>query len=430
MSQHSTPYDSTSHQQATVKLPQRESAQQPQQPKHHLTKKQPQVLMMAAGTGGHVFPALAVAAELEQRGVQVHWLGTPKGMENDLVKPTGYIFHAIDMQGLRGKGMGRLFKMPITLTQATLAAIRVMKQQQIDVVVGFGGYVTAPGGLAAKITATPLIIHEQNAIAGMSNRYLARLANTVLQAFNHTFTSTPAVDTNTVQASTVRASTDQPMRQSSTLSQAGKVVTVGNPVRQSISQIAEPAQRYHSGDHQPLKLLVVGGSLGAQVLNHTVPEALAQLSTPIQVRHQCGRNNLADTQAKYDTLSDAIRSIGHDTELLPFIDDMAAAYQWADVVLCRAGALTVTEIQNVGIAAIFVPLPHAVDDHQTANARSLSDVEAAILLPQSQLTPQRLAHLLSSLDRSQCLQMANKAHAQAQQGASTLVADIVCRYID
>lgn len=356
--------------------------------------KTPHILMMAAGTGGHVFPALAVSEALTQRGAVVHWLGTENGMENDLVKPAGYAFHAIAMQGLRGKGVGRLLKLPVTLLSATMAATKIIRSNQIDMVVGFGGYVTAPGGIAARITGTPLIIHEQNAIAGMSNRYLAKIATKVLQAFENTFANSQL---------------DQ------------KLETVGNPVRNTITGVAAPSERYDMNDRSPLRLLVVGGSLGAQVLNNTVPKALALMARPIEVRHQCGRNNETATQAAYD----AEDLSTHQVTVQPFINDMAAAYNWADVIVCRAGALTVTEIQNVGIAAIFVPLPSAVDDHQTANARTLTLYDAAILLPQTELTPKRLSDELSSLDRRACLEMAKKGHALANRGASQQVADII-----
>lgn len=356
--------------------------------------KTPHILMMAAGTGGHVFPALAVSDELTQRGAVIHWLGTPNGMENGLVEPTGYTFHAIDMQGLRGKGIGRFLKMPVTLLSATMAATKIIRNNQIDVVVGFGGYVTAPGGIAARLTKTPLIIHEQNAIAGMSNRYLSKIATKVMQAFEHTFANSEL---------------------------DAKLETVGNPVRNAITGVDEPTVRYDISDTSPLKLLVVGGSLGAQVLNDTVPKALALIERPFEVRHQCGRNNETATQAAYD--SEDLSA--HQFTVQPFIDDMAAAYNWADVIVCRAGALTVTEIQNVGIAAIFVPLPHAVDDHQTANARTLTSHDAAILLPQSELTPQRLSSELTVLDRRTCLAMAKKGHALANRNASKQVAELI-----
>lgn len=356
--------------------------------------KTPHILMMAAGTGGHVFPALAVSEALTQRGAVIHWLGTANGMENGLVEPAGYAFHAIAMQGLRGKGLGRLVQLPFTLLAATMAAIKIIRSNQIDMVVGFGGYVTAPGGIAARMTKTPLIIHEQNAIAGMSNRYLAKMSTKVLQAFENTFANSEL---------------------------DAKLETVGNPVRNAITGVAAPSARYDINDKSPLRLLIVGGSLGAQVLNNTLPKALALIDKPFEVCHQCGRNNEAATQSAYD--SENLSQ--HHVTVQPFIDDMAAAYSWADVIVCRAGALTVTEIQNVGIAAIFVPLPHAVDDHQTANARTLTSHDAAILLPQNELTPSRLSAELAVLDRRACLEMAKKGHALANRSASQQVADII-----
>ena len=360
--------------------------------------KTPHILMMAAGTGGHVFPALAVSEELTQRGAVIHWLGTAAGMENALVEPTGYAFHPIAMQGLRGKGVARLLNMPLTLLSATMAAMKIIRSNQIDMVVGFGGYVTAPGGIAARMTGTPLIIHEQNAIAGMSNRYLAKMATKVLQAFEDTFANSQTSD---------------------------KLETVGNPVRNAITGVAPPTSRYDVNDSSPLRLLVVGGSLGAQVLNTNVPKALAMMDKAFEVRHQCGRHNEQATQAAYD--SEDLSQ--HKTQVQPFINDMAAAYNWADMIVCRAGALTVTEIQNVGIPAIFVPLPHAVDDHQTANARALTDHGAAILLPQSELTPERLCAELTALDRVTCLQMAEKGHALANRSATQQVADIIWQHL-
>lgn len=374
--------------------------------------------MMAAGTGGHVFPALAVAKVLSERGATVHWLGTPTGMENDLVKPHGYVFHAIQMQGLRGKGVGRLLSLPSTLTKAVLQARQVMIDHDIDVVMGFGGYVTAPGGLAAKWLGKPLLIHEQNAIAGMSNRYLAKIANKVMQAFDGTFATT----------ATPTAQSNLPVNRSDT-----KVVTVGNPVRQDIIQSSPPEARFCVDEpKQALNVLVVGGSLGAKVLNDTVPHAIALMQRPCHVHHQTGRNNRQSTQANYEqalnqnqSQQDKPSSTLHQVTVMEFIDDMASQYQWADVIVCRAGALTVSEIQTVGLPAIFVPLPHAVDDHQTANARHLSDVNAAYLLPQAQLTAESLAQRLTSLDTQTCLNMAQTARAQANPTATQTVADLV-----
>ncbi|OOR88091.1 undecaprenyldiphospho-muramoylpentapeptide beta-N-acetylglucosaminyltransferase [Moraxella caviae] len=363
---------------------------------------QTNILMMAAGTGGHVFPALAVADELAARGAKIHWLGTPNGMENELVAKHGYTFHAIDMKGLRGNGVARLLKLPVMLFRAVLAARAVIKNERIDAVVGFGGYVTAPGGLAAKLCKVPLIIHEQNAIVGMSNKNLARQADKVLQAFDGAFD---------FMASSL----------------GSRLVTVGNPVRADIENAPLPAERYRTDDTSPLKVLVMGGSLGAQAINNAVVELLKSSAQPLSVRHQCGKANHQDMLVAYSQAG--IDTAKHTVELLPFIDDVAAALNWADVVICRAGALTVTEIQSVGVPAIFVPLPHAVDDHQTANAKTLTDIGAAILLPQSELSGEKLAQTLAALDRSQCLKMAQIARTKAKPHVAKTVADIVAQTI-
>ena len=353
------------------------------------------VLMMAAGTGGHVFPALAVADELASRGATIHWLGTTAGMENDLVARHGYQMHQIAMQGLRGKGLARMIKLPFMLFKAVMAARQVIKDNQIDAVVGFGGYVTAPGGLAAKLSKKPLIIHEQNAIVGMSNKNLARHADHVLQAFDGAFGSEFGT----------------------------KVQTVGNPVRAAIEAIPSPADRYHDNDSSALKVLVVGGSLGAMAINQAVVEMLGQIERPITLRHQCGKDNHEAMLVAYSQAD--IDRDKHVVELMPFIDDMAAAYAWADVIVCRAGALTVTEVQTVGVPAIFVPLPHAVDDHQTANAKTLTDIGAAILMPQSSLDGKRLASELEKLDRATCREMGKLAKTRARLQVSQAIADII-----
>ena len=369
---------------------------------NQVTTRKPRILMMAAGTGGHVFPALAVARELEKQGAEVHWLGTLKGMENDLLADSGLSYHAINMQGLRGNGVARLLKTPSTLLKATLATIKIIKTNQIDLVVGFGGYVTAPGGLAAKFCKKPIIIHEQNAIAGMSNRYLAKMAKVVMEAFPYTFSEIVST----------------------------KVVTVGNPVREAITQLPAPNQRINPNDSSPLKLLIVGGSLGAQALNNVIAPTLKLLeqnpdNAKWLVHHQCGKNNQSDTQAVYDKANLQLTQV----EVMPFISDMAAAYAWADVIVCRAGALTVTEIANVGLPAVFVPLPHAVDDHQTANARWLTEAGAAFLMPQNQLTPHNLATLLAGLNREKLLAMAEKAYQLANPGATAQAAQIILQQL-
>lgn len=350
-------------------------------------------MMMAAGTGGHVFPALAVAKELQQQGCEVSWLATPTGMENRLLKNHNIPIYQTDIQGVRGNGMVRKILAPFKILKATLSAMRYMKQLNVDAVAGFGGYVAGPGGLAARALGIPVLIHEQNAIAGFTNTQLSRIAKTVCEAFPHTF----------------------PAQQ--------KVVTTGNPVRKEITEILNPSWRYQEREKagQPLRILIVGGSLGARALNECVPEALKQLNVPLNVFHQCGQNNAEATQARYADALDTLKA-----EVAPFIEDMAQAYSDADLIICRAGALTVTEIATAGLAAVFVPLPSAVDDHQTANAKFLADIQAAKICPQAEMTPESLTALLQPLMNRQLLQeMAVKARRQAQPDAAQHVVRLI-----
>ncbi|KAF7276194.1 hypothetical protein GWI33_010829 [Rhynchophorus ferrugineus] len=351
--------------------------------------------MMAAGTGGHVFPALAVAKALQQRGHQVSWLATPTGMENRLLQQHNIPIYQIDIQGIRGNGLLRKVTAPFKILTATFAAMRLMKSLKIDVVAGFGGYVSGPGGLAAKLAGIPVLIHEQNAVAGFTNKQLARVAKTICQAFPNAF---PA---------------------------ASNVVTTGNPVRKEICDILSPKWRYEQrqAEQQPLNVLVVGGSLGAQALNERIPAALSALQQPLLVRHQCGQAQLEATQQRYAALK---HIDSFQVEVLPFIEDMAQAYSDADLVICRAGALTVTEIATAGVAAVFVPLPTAVDDHQTANAHYLADVGAAKICPQATLSPESLTTLLQPMmSREILMTMAVKARQQAQTQATSQVADLI-----
>ncbi len=352
------------------------------------------VMVMAAGTGGHIFPALAVAEQLRAQGIDVHWLATMSGMEHRLVPSSGIPLYPIDIQGLRGNGLKRLIAAPFKIIKATLAAMRLMRALKIDVVVGFGGYVAGPGGLAARLLGIKLVLHEQNAIAGMTNRQLSRIATTVCQAFPQAFAP------------------------------AEKVHTTGNPVRAEILAVAEPAVRF-AGRQGAIQVLVIGGSLGAQALNERIPPALATLASteqPIHVRHQCGAKQVDETQARYQ----ALNANNLTFEVLAFVDNMAAAYAGADFIICRAGALTVSEVAAVGLPAVFVPLPHAVDDHQTANARYLSDVGAALLCPQATLTPDVLVEQLRPLlSRATLLDMAKKSRLQAKPDATTAVVSAV-----
>jgi len=343
---------------------------------------------MAGGTGGHVFPALAVADYLRERGWNVVWLGTPGGMETRLVPEKGYRMEFVHFGGVRGKGPMRLLILPVQLLLAFAQSIAVLLRVRPDVVLGMGGYTAFPAGLMAVLLAKPLVIHEQNSIAGLTNRVLARLADKVLSAFPAAF--------------------------------GGKLkhLTVGNPVRADIAALPEPAQRF-AGRSGRLRLLVVGGSLGAMVLNETLPLALALLTEEQrpEVIHQSGTKQLEALQANY-----AQAGVAADTRA--FIDDMAALYGWCDLIVCRAGALTLAEITAAGVASVLVPYPHAVDDHQTHNARYLSDNGAALLLPQPELTAVKLAELLKSFSRDQLLAMAQAARQLAKPDATADVAQV------
>lgn len=351
------------------------------------------VMMMAAGTGGHVFPALAVAKELQQQGCQVSWLATPTGMENRLLKQHNIPIYQIDIQGVRGNGVVRKLVAPFKILKATLSAMRYMKQLKVEAVAGFGGYVAGPGGLAARLLGIPVIIHEQNAVAGFTNTQLARISKTVCEAFPNTF------------------------------AQSEKVVTTGNPVRAEITAIYNPSFRYKERQNadEPIHVLIVGGSLGAQALNECVPQALKQFDVPLHVFHQCGQNKQEITQALYADAPDNLK-----VEVQPFIEDMAKAYADADLIICRAGALTVTEVATAGIAAVFVPLPSAVDDHQTANAKFLANIGAAKICPQASMTPDSLKDVLMPLmNRQLLMEMAVKARQQAQPDATQRVVDLI-----
>ncbi len=335
-------------------------------------------VIMAGGTGGHIFPGLAVGEGLRAAGWQVHWMGAPASMEARLVPPQGYPMLWVNFGGVRGKGLLTQLLLPLKLLRAFWQALRALRRVRPGVVLGMGGYITVPGGLMSDWAGAKLVLHEQNAVAGMSNRLLARLADTVLTAFPHTL---PTGD------------------------------WIGNPVRQSIRDLPTPAQR-QAGRSGPLRILVVGGSLGAAALNERVPQALALLDAEQrpQVLHQSGRGHLPSLQQRYTQL-------GVTADCREFIDDMATAYADADLVICRAGASTVSEIACAGVAALFVPFPHAVDDHQTANARFLAEPGAALLIQQPELTPERLAAELRGLGRPRLLAMAQQAHKLAKRDA-------------
>jgi len=344
---------------------------------------------MAGGTGGHVFPALAVAEVLRARGAEVFWIGTRAGMEARLVPAQGFEMEWVGIQGVRGKGAKALLAAPVKLAAAVRAAAGILSRRGARVVLGMGGFVAGPGGLAAKLQRRRLVIHEQNSVPGLTNQWLARVADRVFEAFPGSF---PA-----------------PRR----------AVDSGNPVRAAIAALPAPAARLAGRSGAP-RLLVVGGSLGAKALNETVPAALTLLPSQVrpQVRHQAGEKTLDIARAAY-------AAAGVDAEVMPFIDDMAAAYAWADLVVCRAGALTVSEIAAAGVPAVFVPFPYAVDDHQVGNAHWLTDAGAARLIIQNDLTPAALAEHLRDLltDSDKRLAMAEAGRAKARLDAAERIAD-------
>ena len=348
------------------------------------------VLIMAGGTGGHVFPALAVARELDALGVPVTWLGTRRGLEARVVPAAGYPLNLIRVTGLRGKGALHLLLAPFMLLFAMLQALVVLLRVRPAAVLGMGGFTAGPGGVVAWLLRRPLLIHEQNSVPGTTNRLLAPLAWRVLEGFPG---SLPA---------------------------RYRPLHTGNPVRADIAVLPEPGERFRdrAGD---LHLLVIGGSLGAQVLNRVVPEAVTRLpdGLSLQVHHQTGRADEAAVRERYVALGDAAR-------VEAFIDDMAAAYAWADLVVCRAGALTIAELAAAGLPSILVPYPHATDDHQTGNARYLVSAGAAVLLPQPELNAAALGAELQRIggDRGVLLEMATRARGLARVDAAQQVAQL------
>jgi UDP-N-acetylglucosamine--N-acetylmuramyl-(pentapeptide) pyrophosphoryl-undecaprenol N-acetylglucosamine transferase len=341
-------------------------------------------MIMAGGTGGHIFPALAVAEKMRDAGWRVVWLGNPQGMEARLVPQHGFEMISLDFAALRGKGLLRKLLLPFNLLKGFWQAQKVIRRIAPSVVLGMGGYITFPGGMMAVLLGRPLVIHEQNSVAGLANRVLAGVADQVASGF-------PDV--------------------------LKKGLWVGNPVRPDIARLAPPAERL-AGRSGALRLLVIGGSLGAQTLNEMVPQGMALLaaSEQPQIVHQAGAKHLEALKASY-------AAAGVRANCVAFIEDMAGAYEWADLVICRAGALTVAELAAAGVASILVPFPHAVDDHQTSNARFLTRVGAAFLLPQAELTPEAIA-LIRNYSRGQLLEMAQKARSLAKPDATDEVVNL------
>lgn len=342
---------------------------------------------MAGGTGGHVFPALAVADYMKVSGWRVVWLGTKGGMEEILVPQKGYDIEIMDFSGLRGKNLMVWFLLPLRLLLAFWQSAKVLFQIRPDVVLGMGGYPAFPGGIMASLLNKPLLIHEQNSVPGLANKILAKFADKILLGFPNAIRNEK------------------------------KIIFSGNPVRKEISQLDIPDKRYAERSGK-LKLLIIGGSLGAQVLNTIVPKMLRLIPDHMRplVTHQAGRKHL-------ETLKKNYAEAGVEGELLVFIENIAVQYANCDLVICRAGALTIAELTVVGIASILVPFPYAVDDHQTSNAKFLSDKDAAVLLPQNELTPQGLAQLLMEFTREKLLGMAMKARELASPAATRLVAE-------
>jgi UDP-N-acetylglucosamine--N-acetylmuramyl-(pentapeptide) pyrophosphoryl-undecaprenol N-acetylglucosamine transferase len=345
----------------------------------------PSILVMAGGTGGHIFPGLAVAQYLRICGWNVSWLGNQSGMEYRLVKSCDFPFEAVEFGGLRGKGLKAKIMLPINLVRACFQSWKIMRRLKPNVVLGMGGYITFPGGLVTKFLKRPLVLHEANSVAGSANRALAKIAMRTLTGFPNTME---------------------------------RAEWVGNPIREEFDHIQKPEARY---EHRqgPLSILVVGGSLGAAALNENIPAALALIPKDARpsVIHQAGDKHLSDLQKRYAEL-------GVEADIRPFIDDMPTAYANADLVICRSGAMTVSELAACGVASCLIPFPHAIDDHQTANAKFLSDASAAVLLPQQSLNPQDLALMIQNLNRSDLKDMAIRAHALAKPHATQRVAEV------
>jgi UDP-N-acetylglucosamine--N-acetylmuramyl-(pentapeptide) pyrophosphoryl-undecaprenol N-acetylglucosamine transferase len=343
------------------------------------------ILVMAGGTGGHIFPGLAVAERLRHQGWSVSWMGNPNGMEYRLVPAKGFRFESVQFGGLRGKGLLTKLLLPFNLIRAMAQSWEIIRRLKPNVILGMGGYITFPGGLVSYLLGRPLVLHEANSVAGSANRVLATFATRVLTGFPQTLANAQ---------------------------------WVGNPIRESFEHLEHCKLRY-AHRQGPLRLLIVGGSLGAAALNTAVPEALALLSKaqrPIVI-HQTGEKHLLEVTERY-------QSLHVNAELRPFIEDMAQAYADADLVICRSGAMTVSEVSAAGVAACFVPFPHAIDDHQTANAQFLSNAKAAILLPQTELSATALANLIQGLNRLDLSAMAQRAQALAKHQASDEVATI------
>lgn len=341
------------------------------------------IMIMAGGTGGHVFPGLAVARSLQKAQHRVSWLGTRAGIESRLVPANEIPLSYIDITGVRGKGVSGLLAAPFRIVHAVMQALMILRKAKPDCVLGMGGFAAGPGGLAARLLGIPLVVHEQNAVPGTTNKILSHISRQVLQAFPGAFPG------------------------------KANAQTVGNPVRDDLS-----LKQYQADDDRPLHILVIGGSLGALAINELMPQVNNALKTEVLIYHQSGEKHLP-------ALEEAYRQAGNVT-IRAFIDDMAAAYQWADLVICRAGAMTVSEVAAVGLPAIFIPFPYAIDDHQTANACWLADKGAAIVMQQRDITVEKMTETIETLasDRKKLAAMAEKAAAAGIRDAAEKVAAI------
>ena len=360
-----------------------------------MTQKTKKVLIAAAGTGGHVFPGLVVADELHQQGMQVIWLGTEHGIEQQIVPQHNIALLTITIQGLRGKGKTHLMLAPFKIIRAIVQSMCIIKQQKIDLVLAMGGYVCGPIGIAAWLLRKPLLLHEQNSIRGKTNQYLSYFAKHIFTAFPYVFP------------------------------QKKNVSEVGNPIRAAIGQIDPPEQRLKNLEQRRLRILILGGSQGARAINHVIP-ALWQFfqNKEVTIWHQTGQRNFAEMKQHYQMLSS---NNNENLRYVPFISDMTQAYSWADLIICRAGALTIAELATVGVASILIPFPYAVDDHQTKNARYLTEKGAGILIPEAKLTADYLIELCNSFyhDRQQLKIMASKARALRHTNVSQKIVQLI-----
>ena len=357
-------------------------------------------LIMAAGTGGHIYPGLAIAGELSQRGWAIVWLGTPTGMEHKLVGKAGYQVEVINMTGVRSKGIGAWLLLPFLLLRAFWQSLRVMQRVKPAVVVSMGGYVAFPGGMMAVLCGKPLVVHEPGAHAGLTNRVLALIADRVLVGFPKTFEQVP---NNAI---------------AKLLPKPKKIEWLGSPVRADIAAVPPPGARF-AGRSGPVRLLIVGGSLGAKTLNDLVVAALATLPKEVlpEIIHQSGEKNFDELLAAYGRADVA-------ATVLPFIDDMAEKYAWCDVMLCRSGAVTVAELAVAGVASVLVPLPFFVAEEQLANAQFLADAGAGVIVKQLEATPQTLAQQIKLLTREKLLVMASVARSLGKPDATERCAGV------